>query len=105
MAWKVASVSQVRRDFVHEVLVLHLPVARACRKYRVSRKTGYKWPARHKADPAAALADRSRRPAASPGRTADALERRVLAVRDQYGWGAPKIVAHLRNQAAAAGAA
>src|SRR3954463_1546228 len=41
--------------------------------------------------PAAALDDRSRRPLSSPGRTADDVEARILAARDQYGWGGRKL--------------
>ena len=37
------------------------------------------------------MADRSRRPQHSPRRSEPAIEQKVLAIRDQYGWGARKI--------------
>lgn len=40
-----------------------------CRRFGISRKTGYKWLARYGAGGASALSDRSRRPHVSPART------------------------------------
>jgi transposase InsO family protein len=98
MPWKVEPpVSELRLALVHSVRTLGRPVAATAREFGVSRKTAYKWLAAHDADPVApALADRSRRPARSPGRTADAVEAQVLAVRDRRNWGPRKIHAYLR---------
>jgi transposase-like protein len=103
MPWKVRAMSELRLAFVQEVLLLGHPVAAACRKYGVSRKAGYKWLSRYRADPDRELRDRPRRPRTSPGRTAAACEEEVLRVRDRFGWGAPKIWAYLRNRAEAQG--
>src|SRR4051812_401878 len=109
MPWKVDTVSDVRFALCHAVRTLHRPLAAAARDFGVSRKTAHKWlnvfdAARAAAAaaagdpgtcpgtcPAAALADRSRRPRHSPGRTADAVERQLLAVRDEYNWGPRKV--------------
>jgi len=105
MPWKVEPpVSELRLALVHSVRTLGRPVAATAREFGVSRKTAYKWLAVHDADPATALGDRSRRPACSPGRTADAVEARVLAVRDRRNWGPRKIHAYLRSAATAAAA-
>jgi transposase InsO family protein len=95
MPWKALPVSELRTAFVHAVRTTGLAVAAACRHFGISRKTGHKWLARYGHAPDQPLADRSRRPRASPGRTADDLEARILAVRDRYGWGARKIRAVL----------
>src|SRR4051812_16566187 len=106
MPWKVEPpVSELRLALVHNVRTLGRPVAVVAREFGVSRKTAYKWLAVYDAAAAAAaaaaavpaptLADRSRRPARSPGRTAGAVEERVLAVRDKRNWGPRKIRAHL----------
>jgi transposase InsO family protein len=105
MPWSVPAVSEIRLAFVQEVLTWHRPVAEACRKYGISRKTGHKWRRRHHDEPAASLHDRSRRPRHSPERTPNAVEAAVLAVRDRFGWGAGKIRDFLRNQAVLAPAA
>jgi transposase InsO family protein len=96
MPWSTTTMSELRTAFVHTVRTAQRSVVAACRDFGISRKTGYKWLARF--DAQQPLADRSRKPTRSPGRTADDLEQAVLAVRDQYGWGPRKIVAYLRNQ-------
>jgi transposase InsO family protein len=62
-----------------------------CRRFGISRKTGYKWRRRYREKGAAGLADLSRRPQHSPRRSQEAIEEKVLAIRDEYGWGARKI--------------
>lgn len=95
MPWSTPSVSELRTAFVHAVRTAKRPVAAACRDFRISRKTAYKWLARF--DAQEPLGDRSRKPARSPTRSSEALENAVLAVREEYGWGPRKIVAYLRN--------
>jgi transposase InsO family protein len=99
MPWKVQPMSEVRFAFVYQVETLHRPVAEVCREFGVARKTGYKWLSRSREEAGSeALQDRSRRPRSTPRRTAEELENQVLAVRDQYGWGARKIRALLQRQ-------
>src|SRR4051794_39048074 len=100
MPWKAHAMSELRTAFVHAVRTAGLTVAAACRRFGISRKTGHKWLARFDRDPQRPLADQSRRPRGSPGRTAADLEDRILAVRDRYGWGARKIAALLRRDGA-----
>jgi len=71
-------------------------IARLCRRFGVSRQTGYKWigrfVARGPGDGAAALIDRSRRPHRSPARTDEAVERQVAALRAEHpAWGPRKL--------------
>lgn len=96
MPWSAPRVIDLRTAFVHAVRTAKRPLAVACREFRISRKTGYKWLARF--DAQQTLGDRSRKPMHSPRRSSEALENAVLAVREQFGWGPRKIVAHLRNQ-------
>jgi len=63
-----------------------------CRRYGVSPTTGYTWLARYAAEGRSGLADRSRRPHSSPGRTAPEVEQQVLALRDAHpAWGGRKL--------------
>jgi transposase InsO family protein len=98
MPWKVQPVSEIRLAFVHQVLTLRSSVADAARKFRVSRKTAYKWLRRYRHDPEQPLVDHSRRPHASPARTESHVEDRVLQMRSQFGWGPRKIRACLVQQ-------
>ena len=98
MPWEVYPVSEIRTAFIHEVRTLHTPVSLACEKFKISRKTGYKWLKRYAQQPGLPLGDRSRRPASSPKRTAKDLERAILDVRERFHWGPQKIHAFLKAQ-------
>ena len=68
--------------------------AALCRKFGISRKTGYKWRGRfEEKGQVIALKERSRRPHKSR-RIDSALVQRIVALRQPDGWGARKI-AHL----------
>jgi transposase InsO family protein len=65
-------------------------VAELCRRYGISRTTGYRWLARAAAGEP--LSDRSSRPRRSPGQTAPELEAAVLALREAHPtWGGRKL--------------
>lgn len=91
MPWKESTVSEQRLVLAHRVVELRQCLSQVAREMRVSRKTAYKWVRRYQADPMEVMTDRSRRPQRSPGRTADAVEQRVLQWRDQHCWGPRKI--------------
>jgi transposase InsO family protein len=99
MPWKTESVMEQRVRFVSAALNKEETFKELCKRFGVSRQTGYKWVRRYKRQRSVAdLADRSRRPHQSPRRTSPAREQEVLAVRDQKGWGAAKIQDVLRAQ-------
>lgn len=75
-----------REEFVGFARQPGANISELCRRFAISRKTGYKWLGREGCD------DLSRRPLSSPRRTQSALESKVLAVRDKHpAWGARKI--------------
>lgn len=98
MPWEVSPVSEIRLTFVHHIVSLEDSMADACRKFGVSRKTGYKWLNRYREDPDLALQDRTRRPNVSPRNTATDVQQRIIEVRNEFGWGARKIRAYLLEQ-------
>lgn len=92
MPWKECSAMSVREEFVALASSPDACMSVPCRRFGVSRKTGYKWVARFKAGGSAALADRSRRPHSSPGRTDEALAAKVVRLRREHrAWGGRKI--------------
>ncbi len=95
MPWSTPVVSELRTAFVHAVRTAGRSVSQAARDFGISRKTAYKWLTRF--DEKRPLGNASRKPHHSPNRTSDELERAVLAIRDQYGWGPRKIHAFLTN--------
>jgi transposase InsO family protein len=93
MSWAVCELMKARERFLADVKQGVLPVAEVCRRHKISRKTGYKWLKREREEgDGLVLADRSRRPLASPAKTAAEMEERVLAVRREHPcWGGRKI--------------
>ncbi len=66
-------------------------------RYRISRKTAYKWTDRYEADPAAGLGDRSRAPKIYGRAMADPIREAILALRRGHPhWGPKKLRAILR---------
>ena len=63
---RTALLMDVRLRFVQDVHRPGWSVAEVCRRYQVSRKTGYKWLERYKQAGPAGLVDRSHRPYACP---------------------------------------
>jgi transposase InsO family protein len=88
-----------REEFVRLALQAGVNVSELCRRFGVSRSSGYKWLARHQAQGRQGLEERSRRPLHSPARTSAELEAQVLAVRAAHpAWGGRKIRAVLLRQ-------
>ncbi len=81
--------TEQRKAFVADHASGQWGMKELCERYGVSRPTGYKWLER--AEAGEGLEERSRRPRSCPHRTPEAVEREVLALRAQYGWGAKKL--------------
>jgi len=92
MPWRTERVMDQRIEFVLRAKEGEESLAALCRDCGISRPTGYLWLRRHQeVGSVSGLAEHSRRPLHSPGRTAGKVEAAVLAVRDKTGWGGPKI--------------
>jgi transposase InsO family protein len=97
--WQEQSTVSLRTEFVTLAGAGAISFAELCRRYGISRQTGYKWLNRYRTDGAAGLVDQSRRPHRSPSRTDPDVESAVSAVRQQFPtWGGRKIGAYLRHQ-------
>ena len=68
-----------------------LAFSELCRRFGVSRKTGYKWLNRYEAGGPDALGERSRRPRRSPHQVTPAVAERVIALRRETTWGGRKL--------------
>ena len=89
--WDSRSVVELRREFVCLALQEGANVSELCRRFKISRKTGYKWLGRSRAE-GKGFADRSRRPLESPTRTAAAVEAKVVLLRGEHpAWGGRKL--------------
>jgi transposase InsO family protein len=72
-------------------------VARACRRFGISRKSFYKWKRRHAEHGDAGLCDRPRVPLRSPRATAREVVRKILYLRQHYHFGAGRVAAYLHR--------
>lgn len=97
MPWQEVSVMEQRKEFVRLAGVEGANRRELCRRFGIHPSTGYKWLGRGDD-----LADRSRRPHASPHRTDAAVEARILRLRDAHpAWGARKIARCLERDGVA----
>jgi transposase InsO family protein len=102
MPWKkeCLTVLDRRQEFVELAAGEGRNMALLCRRFGISRKTGYKWLSRYRSssseDFAERLSDRSRRPQQSPTRTSESVEQQVVALRKKHrAWGGRKLAERL----------
>ncbi|PRB73413.1 IS481 family transposase [Pseudomonas sp. MYb185] len=92
MPWQEITTVDLRTEFIELSRCGTLSFSELCRRYGISRKTGYKWVRRHEEQGVEGLHDRSRRPIQQPARTSAETEDLILACRDRYpAWGARKL--------------
>jgi transposase InsO family protein len=96
MPWKDATRMSLRHEFCHLAQQPEANIAALCRRYGISRTTGYRWLARRRDGDA--LTDHSHRPHRSPGRTDPAVEAQVVALRtEQPTWSGRKLRRRLQD--------
>ena len=62
MPWVERDRMSLREELVHLVASQQVSMTELCRRFQISRKTGYKWVQRFRTDGVAGLGERSRRP-------------------------------------------
>jgi transposase InsO family protein len=92
MAWKTVDLQEQRVHFVVRAAGKSQSFKSLCAEFGISRPTGYLWLRRYKESGIAGIAEQSRKPHASPRRTAIWLEDRVSQMRRRCpDWGARKL--------------
>lgn len=86
MPWHTQTPMSQRLEFVVLATGSGLAFSELCRRFGVSRKTGYKWIGRFKAGGQEALVERSRRPHRSPRLIAPKVAQAVIALREETTW-------------------
>jgi transposase InsO family protein len=98
MGWKTVTAMSQRREFVQLALREGVNMSELCRRFGISRKTGYKFLNRYQREGVQGLCDRSRRPLFSPYATDPETEGLILAFRDHHpAWGGRKLKRRLEN--------
>src|SRR5438552_14327445 len=90
MPWRERSLMDVRLRFVQDVHRPGWSIAEVCRRYQVSRKTGYKWLEHYEKAGPAGLVDRSHRPYSCPHATPGPIVQQILTLQRRFRWGARK---------------
>lgn len=101
MPWKTeATPMELKAEFVQMADQSNANMSELCRRFGISRPTGYKWLRRYRKEGLDGLHERSRRPNNSPNKTPERIEQIVVeARRRDPGWGGRKLHHHLVNQA------
>ena len=99
MGWTETCAVDERMRFVMAIESHEETHAAVCRRFGVSRKTGYKWLERYVALGVEGLANRSRAPLEHPQAVAETILEGCLAVRRAHpSWGPVKVRAYLERR-------
>lgn len=89
MPWKRIDVMEERIKFIVRASREGSNISGLCREFGISRRTGYRWLKRyHEAGSLQGVQEHSRRPHRVPGKISADLEKRVVEMRLDKGWGA-----------------
>lgn len=95
MPWEPRDVIAMREEFVRLAQQPGANRRELMRRFNISPTVAYKWIRRFSDEGVDGLHDRSRKPKSSPGKTSAAMERIILALRDEFPfWGGRKL-AHI----------
>lgn len=98
MPWKSISIMDSRVEFVRLSEQGGVSVAELCRRFGISRQTGFVYLRRYREAGLAGLESRSRRPRSSPRQCRPEIEREVVALRQAHpAWGGRKLARRLRD--------
>jgi putative transposase len=101
MSWDISDVEHRRMDLVLIAREPEVSMSEACRQFRVSRKTGYKWLRRYKEQGLPGLANDSRRPKSSPLQVSGDVVLELINLRNKHrSWGPKKLRARLARSSA-----
>lgn len=98
MPFEETRVMDQRQRFVQDAHCTLLSFSELCRRYGISRKSGYKWVERWITEGPEGLKDRGSRPQCSPLATPKAVVEAILAVRNRHpDYGAKKVAWYLER--------
>lgn len=97
MPWNIVTCMSQKEEFI-KLSESGYNISELCRRYGISRKTGYKWLRRFSEDGILGLEERSRKPLSSPSKTNPLMEEAILSLRlQQPFWGGRKLKAYLER--------
>jgi putative transposase len=104
MPWKTKDEQEQRYELVRAMRAGVAPVSELCRRFRIARRTAYKWRRRYRQGRLRGLLSRSRRPKEVTGRTSELWLGRLKRFRKKRpSWGARKLAHRLAEHFGRAG--
>ena len=101
MPWRATCAMDERTQFIAACLLREESMSTLCRRFGISRKTGYKWRARYEAGGPPALLERSHAPHYQPAALTIGTQRAILSLRAKHPhWGPRKLLAWLEQHVA-----
>jgi transposase InsO family protein len=98
MSWKEVTIMSQRVEFINLAFQDGANISELCRRFKISRKTGYKFLNRYKTEGFKGLYDRSKKPRNSPYRTDKETENLILRIREKHPtWGGRKLKRRLED--------
>ena len=99
MPWSEISPMDQKTQFIADYQRGLFSLAELCRRFGISRKTGYKWIERYETLGVSGLTDRSRRPDSCPHETEPKIVEAILCARRRHPtWGAKKLIVLLKRK-------
>jgi transposase InsO family protein len=93
MAWKTLSLNERKTQFVNEALIGEVSFSELCRRFEISRPTGYIWIGRYREEGIEGLKERSRAARNHPNAIRPQVEQWILEARVLHPtWGPKKLV-------------
>jgi transposase InsO family protein len=98
MPWKAISIMSLRHEFVQMAQETPVSFSKLCYRFKISRKTGYKWLRRYFREGISGLADQSRRPHRIVFKVVQSVEEAIVTLRNKHQtWGARKLRRKLQD--------
>lgn len=98
MSWKEITIMSQRIEFIDLAIKDDANISELCRRFKISRKTGYKFLNRYKREGYTGLYDQPRRPRYSPYRTDKTIEELIIHLREKHPtWGGRKLKRRLED--------
>jgi len=99
MPWNEVSAMTLRNEFIILAVQNIIPFSELCRRFNISRKTGYKWLNRCEVNNLESCRDQSKRPINSPNKTSFEIEELIKNTRLKFPeWGGRKLKRYLENE-------
>lgn len=92
MSWQQTDISQEKLMFINDWLKQEFTFATLCKRYQVSRPTGYALIKRYQSEGVAALKERSRAPHSIPHKTSESIQAELLRLKYRYPHWGPSMI-------------